>query len=120
MKFPVVTSLLAAASSVSAVPASTADETQDVFGLLTLRSASPIHFNNVQAWEGNLMLQVKEQGAYCRSMTDNDNVADFFIWEKELYLYGDGRSAMQQIYVDRSDMGAYTRLQHIPTYDYAY
>jgi len=75
------------------------------FGIMALRSASPIHFGEVSASQNSLALNVPENklDAQC---TDGKARRDaiFYIQDGELYLYGN-KDKVQQFFVDRSGMG---------------
>lgn len=107
MKFTALTSLLAA-TAVSAVP--TPEQTAaDVkaFNLMSLRSASPIHFGSFSATKSSIFINLPagKQGATCEG--DPKGVATFSLKDGQLFLY-DGRSTdPQQIFVDRSGMGKF-------------
>ncbi|KAL6870183.1 hypothetical protein ACO1O0_001521 [Amphichorda felina] len=109
MKFTALASLMAA-TCVSAVPtpdgaAKIECTDPEVFNLMSLRSASPIHFGSFSAALGSIFLNMPadQQGATCEG--DGHGVAYFYIQDTGLYLY-DGRTTKpQQIYVDRSGMG---------------
>lgn len=114
MKFTLLTSLLATAASVSAVPAPApelrAAETSSVcgvepFNLMSLRSASPIHFGSFSAAKSSVFINLPKgkQAATCDG--NPEGVATFFIKDGGLYLYHAGTGKKQQIYVDRSGMG---------------
>ncbi|KAF9771798.1 hypothetical protein IL306_010544 [Fusarium sp. DS 682] len=76
---------------------------QTIFQGLALRSASPIHFNYLQAAEDHISLKLKKQGASCdRGVKTNE--ATFLLSGDELYLYKTDNPP-QQLYVDRSGMG---------------
>jgi hypothetical protein len=75
------------------------------FQIMSLRSASPIHFQQVKAANSSLFLGLPEQGAHCYS--DDGNGPAVFQYNKEektLWLYATA-NPRQQIYVDRSGMG---------------
>lgn len=72
------------------------------FEIMSLRSASPIHFAGVQAAQSNIFLKLPHQNASCDHKSDN--LATFSLVDGELHLYR--KSATPQIlYVDRSGMG---------------
>ncbi|KAF4333442.1 cell wall [Fusarium beomiforme] len=76
---------------------------QTIFQGLALRSASPVHFNYLQAANNSISLKLKEQGASCdRGVKTNQ--ATFLLSDDELYLYKTDNPP-QQLYVDRSGMG---------------
>ncbi|KAM0351800.1 hypothetical protein ACHAPU_002312 [Fusarium lateritium] len=74
------------------------------FGLIALRSASPIHFAEFSASHGGLLLNLPEskQKATCKGKSHG--VAEFRIKDGELYLYNTGKE-QQKLYTDRSGMG---------------
>ncbi|KAH7171259.1 hypothetical protein EDB81DRAFT_778066 [Dactylonectria macrodidyma] len=103
---------LVAAGVVSAAPAST-----NTFEVLSLRSASGIHFTGFQASNNNIRLKQATQGATCKSPTDN--LATFKLVDGNLFLYHEGTTP-QQLFVDRSGMGQgklgyTTNVKEIPT-----
>ncbi|KAK3304183.1 uncharacterized protein B0T15DRAFT_232133 [Chaetomium strumarium] len=95
----VVLSLFAAAAS-----AAPTDSSERKFGIMALRSASPIHFAMAGASQGKLGFNFPDSknDAQC---TDGQKptAATFTLKDGELYLYGSDQ--VQQIYVDRSGMG---------------
>ena len=105
MKLAALTSLLAAAS-VSAVPTPSSSGIE-VFNLMSLRSASPIHFGSFSAASSSIFINLPadQQGATCEG--DGHGVAYFYLQDTGLFLY-DGRTPKpQQIFVDRSGMGRF-------------
>ncbi|KAH6989112.1 hypothetical protein AUP68_04443 [Ilyonectria robusta] len=88
---------LVAAGLVSAAPA-----TSNTFEVLALRPATGIHFTGFQASNNNIMLKMSQQGATCKTATDN--LATFKLVDGNLFLYHEG-STPQQLFVDRSGMG---------------
>ena len=125
MRFAVLGFLLAAsASSVSALPASSAAvdsqdlETRattsgcgvDAFNLVSLRSGSPIHQGSFSASKSALLVNLPKgkQAATCDG--NPRGVATFFIKDGGLYLYHAGKGKKQQVFVDRSGMGMSTPL----------
>ncbi|PHH62702.1 hypothetical protein CDD81_6771 [Ophiocordyceps australis] len=116
----VLASLAAAGSALAAPPAEYKPPTNhpngpQPFGIMSLRSASPIHFGQFSAANGNLYIHLGQQNASC----DRPNVewATFYIKEGSMYLYSKDRE-VQEIYVDRSGMGqgklGYTTGTYIP------
>ena len=109
MKFTLLTSVLAAASSVVAAPApepvSAVEGLKNPFGLMTLRSASPIHFAGFSASKGSLQIALKKgkQAAKCDKYPEG--VATFYTKNGGLYLYNKSTKNPQKVYVDRSGMG---------------
>ncbi|KAG8672772.1 hypothetical protein FPOAC2_06176 [Fusarium poae] len=94
---------LVAAGVVSAAPkASTTPKTVNFQGL-ALRSASPIHFNYLQASKESFELKLKNQDASCLDGKKH-NEATFQLYGEELWLYSVG-NPRQQAYVDFSGMG---------------
>ncbi|KAH6632876.1 hypothetical protein F5144DRAFT_575433 [Chaetomium tenue] len=98
--FAVAASAAPASGSGKACPASTRK-----FGIMALRSASPIHFATVGASQNGIALNLPDNklDAQC---TDGKSRKDaiFYIKNEELYLYGKG-DVVQQFLVDRSGMG---------------
>ncbi|KAM0186366.1 hypothetical protein ACHAPI_011719 [Fusarium lateritium] len=82
--------------------ASSCDE--KVFGVIALRSASPIHFSSFSASLGGIQLGLPEdkQKATCKGNVHG--VANFRLKDGELYLYSTGKK-QQKFYTDRSGMG---------------
>ncbi|VTT56011.1 unnamed protein product [Fusarium fujikuroi] len=74
------------------------------FGLVALRSGSPIHFTHFSASENGFLLGLPadKQNATCSGKSDGSAV--FRLSEGELYLYNTGKK-QQRAYTDRSGMG---------------
>ncbi|KAF9770777.1 hypothetical protein IL306_011613 [Fusarium sp. DS 682] len=74
------------------------------FGLVALRSGSPIHYKHFSASESgfDLGLPKDKQNATCWSKSDG--AAIFRLTEGELFLYNTGKE-QQRAYTDRSGMG---------------
>ena len=100
----VLLSLFAAAASAAPTSGSYPTPTRK-FGIMALRSASPIHFSSVSASRNKLVLNLPEDklDAQC---ADGEARRDaiFYIQDGELYLYGN-EDQVQQFLVDRSGMG---------------
>ncbi|KAK7426239.1 hypothetical protein QQZ08_007269 [Neonectria magnoliae] len=90
---------LLASGLVSAAPSASKSE---IFEILTLRSASPIHFSNVQAARNSIFLHLPDQKAVCDKKSDN--AATFKLVDGELHLYRSS-GTQQKLFVDRSGMG---------------
>ncbi|KAH6855525.1 hypothetical protein B0I37DRAFT_365091 [Chaetomium sp. MPI-CAGE-AT-0009] len=75
------------------------------FGIMALRSASPIHFATVGASQNGIALNLPDNklDAECADGKARRD-AIFYIKDEELYLYGKG-DVVQQFLVDRSGMG---------------
>ena len=75
------------------------------FELMSLRSASPIHFGRVNAADNDLFINHPNQNAECLK-SDGNGPAIFQLnkEDKTLWLYKVG-NPRQQIWVDRSGMG---------------
>ncbi|KAI0126856.1 hypothetical protein BJ170DRAFT_421335 [Xylariales sp. AK1849] len=71
------------------------------FGLLALRSASPVHFASFEAALGSVFVNLPAQNATC--VNGEADSATFFLQDGSLYLYA--TSPTQQLYADRSGMG---------------
>lgn len=105
MKFSVVASLLAA-TGISAAPAQQkAGKDVKAFHLMSLRSASPIHFGSFSAAESNIYINYPKgkQGATCKG--DAEGLATFSLKDGGLFLYNKDTKQQQQVFVDRSGMG---------------
>lgn len=74
------------------------------FGIMALRSASPIHFARVSATQNTLVLNLPDdkQDAQCED-GQAPSSATFYIKDEELYLYG--KNPKQWLVADRSGMG---------------
>lgn len=115
MKFSTIASLLTTAASVTmaqpvdesaAATPSNADSSLP-FGLMSLRSATAIHFASTSAAQGNLWLNLPNQDAKCHPAgQDNDGWAVFYLKNDRLYLYNGGKQETQRFYTDRSSKGA--------------
>ncbi|GAW18691.1 hypothetical protein ANO14919_081720 [Xylariales sp. No.14919] len=88
-------------------PSSTAIAPGEPFGLMALRSASPIHFAQFGAALSSVFLNLPSQNATCDD-GENPTTADYATFtlseEGELYLYRQSATP-QQLFVDRSGMG---------------
>ncbi|KAF7554620.1 hypothetical protein G7Z17_g2769 [Cylindrodendrum hubeiense] len=93
----ILLSPLVAAGLVSAAPI-----TSGTFEVLALRPATGIHFTGFQAAHNNIQLKLANQGATCKTATDN--LATFKLVDGNLFLYHEGTTP-QQLFVDRSGMG---------------
>lgn len=106
MKFTTATIAASAAALVSASPCgrATTDTTiksGDVFSIMSLRSASPIHYGHLQAANSGFLINTPKQNASC---SEDVNYASFKLSDAgELYL--NTANPPQQAYVDRSGMG---------------
>jgi hypothetical protein len=91
----------------STAPSSTAIAPGDKFGIMALRSASPIHFAQVDAALGSIFLNLPSQNATCDDGT-KPTTAEYATFTLSdgggLYLYA-ASATPQQLYVDRSGMG---------------
>ncbi|USP78939.1 hypothetical protein yc1106_06213 [Curvularia clavata] len=100
MKF--TTSLLAAATAALAAAAPTASNSSNVFSIVSVRSASPIHYYRLSVYDGGLAIGPK-QNSSCT--VEGTNYASFFKSDDGgLYLYTDFPT--KQAYVDLSEEGA--------------
>ena len=75
------------------------------FGLMALRSASPVHFAGFEAARSSLFVNLPAQNASCDDPL-NANQATFYLQDSELYLYA-ASATPQQLYADRSGMGTF-------------
>ncbi|KAH6651969.1 hypothetical protein BKA67DRAFT_343142 [Truncatella angustata] len=93
--------------SASASASATAIAAGDKFGLMALRSASPVHFAQFDAALSSVFLNLPSQNATCDDGTQptTADYATFTLSEDgELYLYA-ASATPQQLYADRSGMG---------------
>lgn len=116
MKFTLLTTLMAVAASVSAAPApepaaygsappKTTTGPKNPFQLMSLRSASPVHFGSFSASKSSLLLNLPKGKQAAKCDKNPEGVATFYIKDGGLYLYNKGNGKPQQLYVDRSGMG---------------
>ncbi|KAM4068097.1 cell wall protein phiA [Hirsutella rhossiliensis] len=96
-----IASLAVAGSAVAAPPAGSKP-----FQIMSLRSASPIHFGQVSASKSNIFLNAQKQDAVCevKDKSKAPTEATFYIKDEVLYLYT-GKGPVQKAFVDRSGMG---------------
>jgi hypothetical protein len=103
MKFTTAAIAASAAALVSAAPVDPVPEikTGDVFRIMSLRSASPIHFGEMQAANSSFLINAPKQGAGC---SEDVNYASFRLTDDgELIL--NTENPPQVAFVDRSGMG---------------
>lgn len=104
MQLTTLISLFAAAASAAPASGSCSTPTRK-FGIMALRSASPIHFAKVGASQNKLALHLPEDKLDAQCADGNARTdAIFYIQDSELYLYGT-KDNVQQFLVDRSGMG---------------
>jgi len=98
-----ILSLLAAAASAAPAGGSCPAPVRK-FGIMALRSASPIHFGQVGATQSKLALHLPESrlDAQCTDGKPRED-AIFYIRDGELFLFGKDKT--QQFFTDRSGMG---------------
>ncbi|KAF3481678.1 uncharacterized protein GIQ15_04437 [Arthroderma uncinatum] len=96
-----VASLAVAGSAVAAPPAGSKP-----FGIMSLRSASPIHFGQVSAAHGSIRINQQNQDAVCKVKHGEKppTTATFYIKDEILYLYT-GKGLIQKVFTDRSGFG---------------
>ncbi|KAI1419993.1 hypothetical protein F5Y12DRAFT_775061 [Xylaria sp. FL1777] len=95
------------ALTTSASSSSTAIAPNDPFGLMALRSASPIHFAQFDAALSSIFLNLPSQNATCDDGTKpvaGDSATFTLSEDGGLYLYSTD-APFQQLFVDRSGMG---------------
>lgn len=102
MKFTTAVSIFAAAGSAVAAP-KPASYSKQAFRIMTLRTASPIHFGATQASKGNVYVNLRDQGATCDKPTTE---AYYSLEYDSLYLYNES-AQKQLVYVDRSITGMF-------------
>lgn len=100
MKTSTIVNVLVAAGFATAAP-TTGQPAK--FTVMSLRSASPVHFGKISAAQSNLFLHLPSQNATCNSQPKYD--ATFYIKDTELFLYTPPNAPSQKVYVDRSGMG---------------
>ncbi|KAH8729850.1 cell wall protein PhiA [Ilyonectria robusta] len=103
----IIASQLVAVGLASALPQATVTATTPVatpsaFTILTLRSASDIHFNQFNAALSSVFLQLPKSNASCDATSDG--AATFYLNDGGLFLYSNSNPP-QQLYADRSGMG---------------
>ena len=78
------------------------------FGVMALRSATPIHFGQVTAVQNNIFINLPKQDAVCEiyGPLKPPGQAIFYIKDQILYLYT-GSGPTQKIFVDRSGFGMF-------------
>ena len=106
MKFTTAAIAAASAAVVAATPAGVANEAPlksgEVFQIMSLRSASPVHFGKVSASNNGFQIGNANPGASCGP--EPKDFAQFVVTEdSELYLYT--ANPPQQAFIDRSGMG---------------
>jgi len=101
MQFTTALLASAAALTASALPQAAPVEDGKRFGVVAIRSGSPIQNLAIQAAHAHLMIGADSQGAGCDAPT---NSATFYLSKEELYLHTGGATP-QKIFVDRSGMG---------------
>jgi hypothetical protein len=74
------------------------------FDIMSLRSASPIHFAQVSAARSGLFLNLPRSNATCKG--ESSGHATFYIANEELALYS-CEGEVQKVFVDRSGMGMF-------------
>jgi hypothetical protein len=90
-----------AAALASALPQTIPIADGDRFGVITIRSGSPIHNAALQAARTGITVGATSQNATCDSAS---NAATFYIIDGELFLHSTD-APYQSIFVDRSGMG---------------
>ncbi|KAM5443843.1 hypothetical protein MferCBS31731_001089 [Microsporum ferrugineum] len=98
--------LAAISASLALAGSATASPSPKTFGILSLRSASPIHFGRVDASQSNIFLNYGDQGAICRVKPGCQKPSDaiFYLKDSILYLYT-GSNPTQKVFLDRSGFG---------------
>ncbi|KAF1966790.1 hypothetical protein BU23DRAFT_441944, partial [Bimuria novae-zelandiae CBS 107.79] len=94
----------AVALTASALPQTTPIAESENFGVIAIRSGSPVHNLAFQAARSSLLVGAKSQNSSCDA--PGINSATFYIQDQELQLLPSRTSARPQtIFVDRSGMG---------------
>lgn len=99
MKFSGIATLLSGAVATAAA----VEKPPRTFGIMSLRSASPIHFGQFSAALSSVFIGLPEQNATCHGEARDSAV--FYLKEGGLYLYNDCKGEEQRLYADRSGMG---------------
>lgn len=97
MKFSLAGIAFLGAGSAVAAP-----QPANAFNLMSLRSASPIHFGQFSAAKRGLYINYKDQNAKCKGKSDGH--VTFYIKDGGLFLYSTCGET-QQVFTDRSGMG---------------
>lgn len=112
VSFTTLASALAAAGAAVAAPATrsapaTNGTTPDIFSVMSLRSASPIHFGSLSASKGGLLLNSNANDTVSCASPRAENYVQLYIDDGELFLYSGNfdYAQKQQVFVDRSGMG---------------
>ncbi|KAH6613649.1 hypothetical protein B0J18DRAFT_440601 [Chaetomium sp. MPI-SDFR-AT-0129] len=101
MQLTTILSLFVAAASATPCPGSPRK-----FGIMALRSASPIHFASAGASQNGIALNLSDARADADCVDGSKpKSATFYIEDERLYLYGKKGGVVQQFVVDRSGMG---------------
>lgn len=103
MQFTTAFLASAAALTASALPQTTPLAADAKFGVITIRSGSPIQNAAIQAAQRSLLVGATSQNASCDAEA---NSATFYIQDEELFLYA-ASATPQTIFVDRSGMGTF-------------
>lgn len=104
MQLTTILSLFVAAAS--ATPTGNCPGSTRKFGIMALRSASPIHFASVGASQNGIALSLSDERADADCVDGSKpKSATFYIKDEQLYLYGKKNGVVQQFLVDRSGMG---------------
>jgi hypothetical protein len=106
MKFTTAAIAAASAAVVAATPAGVANaaplKAGEVFQIMSLRSATPVHFGKMTASNNGFQINNPHQDASCGP--EPTDYAQFVVTEdSELYLYT--ANPPQQAFIDRSGMG---------------
>lgn len=102
-----LTTLLAFAAGALAAPASNVCRSANAgaskpFGVINIRSGSPVHFQSWGATNSYIVSGLTNQNATC-DHGDTES-ATFQIRDEELFLYNKNKD-VQKVWVDRSGMG---------------
>ncbi|KAF4589764.1 cell wall protein PhiA [Ophiocordyceps camponoti-floridani] len=73
------------------------------FQLMSLRSASDIHFGQISASESNIFINLPDQKAVCKGQDPKSAI--FYMKDSQLLLYTGADAPVQRIFVDRSGTG---------------
>lgn len=102
MKFSATLATIAASGFALASPAV---DPAAPFTIMSLRSASPIHFGQVDATKSSLFVNGKQNDAVCEDDKTTDR-ATFYVKDSVLHMYTSD-DVVQTVFVDLSGMGKY-------------
>ncbi|PHH79041.1 hypothetical protein CDD80_5755 [Ophiocordyceps camponoti-rufipedis] len=99
----VVATAIAAFGSAEAQSDQAKSTSSKPFQLMSLRSASDIHFGQISASESNIFINRPDQNAVCKGQDPKSAI--FYMKDSQLFLYTGADAPIQRLFVDRSGMG---------------